>query len=118
MNTGLTAPSGTPARTSWLTTPRPASNKIFSSPRRIRVVEAFRLGSGRGPPVPSRTIFMICCSQPPLLAQGKPGRPDDHAPAIVVGFYQLREFLRAACRHLDIEILKPVTDCRVFERGI
>jgi hypothetical protein len=39
-------------------TPRPASNRMFSSRRRIKVVEALRLGSGRGPPVPSSTIFI------------------------------------------------------------
>src|SRR5207237_758779 len=116
MKTGLTALSGTPARTSWLTTPRPASNRMFSSPRRTKVVEALRLGSGRGPPVPRRTIFMRRSCWRALFAQGKAGRPDDRAPPIVIGLDELRKLLWRACRHLDIQTLKQVANCRVLER--
>src|SRR5918995_5295937 len=116
MKTGLTALSGTPARTSWLTTPRPASNRMFSSPRRIRVVEALRLGSGRGPPVPRRTTFMNGRALEASFAQGEAGRFDDCAPALVIRLDELGKFLRGAGRHLDIQVPEQLTNRGIFER--
>lgn len=86
--TVLMAPSGTPALLSCTTTPRPASNRIFSSPSLISVVVAMRRGSGRGPPVPSsmtsmtpppaRRVFTLDSEAATMQAgaggQGKTGR--------------------------------------------
>src|SRR5262245_50142889 len=49
----------TPACTSWLPTPEPASTRNFSSPRERSVAGPRRLGLGGGEPVPKRTARMV-----------------------------------------------------------
>src|SRR5215470_7166661 len=49
----------TPACTSWLPTPEPASTRNFSSPRERSVAGPRRLGLGGGEPVPRRTARMV-----------------------------------------------------------